>query len=162
MRLRSILPVVLSAIVGAVMLSIPLEGRILDLRFWYTGAEALQYLESLSVDAGRQYWLHELLDLVFMSSYSWAFFVFWPVSGRLANWRALSLLPGALDFIETFGILLLLSACSVLPRAPIATAVSSVTPIKYLAFYGVLIFELVGRLILRLFIEERGSDQTKT
>lgn len=132
--------------VGAVMLSIPLHpefyGRPLDVRFWYSGAEALRYLGSLDPETSRGYLIHELLDLGFMAFYSGFFWSAWPVGAR--RWRRLGFVPGVLDLVETSGIIVLLVQPDLPLRELFGSVIASATPIKYIAFYALLSVVVTG------------------
>jgi len=135
-----------AAACGGVMLSIPQEGRILDLRFWYSGQDALDYLQSLQGEARDRYRIHEWLDLLFMAFYSLAMAGFWkgPRRTRLIPWVA-----GILDFVETALILVLLTqpASSGDLEQALASGIATVTPLKYVFFYGTLFWILSARLL---------------
>lgn len=134
------------AAVGAVMLSIPLHtefyGSPLDVRFWYTGAEALRYLSSLDAETARRYLFHEVLDLGFMAFYSGFFWSAWPADAR--RWRKLSFVPGFLDLVETSGIMALLLVPDLGIRDGLGGIIATATPIKYVAFYASLAGVVMG------------------
>ena len=142
------------------MLSIPQTGKILDLRFFYTPAQALEYLGSLKVggqgDAWSRYWMHEWLDLGFMAFYTMAMVAFWKATPRLDGLRRLRWLPwgaGALDLIETASILVVLSSVDAgtgagAVNAALAGVMAVATPGKYVCFYSTLVAIVVHRLVL--------------
>lgn len=134
-----------AAACGGVMLSIPQEGRILDLRFWYSAQDALEYLNALQGEARDRYRIHEWLDLLFMGFYSLAMAGFWRGPKR---WSALPWIPGLLDFMETSLILVLLYAADGSPpfSIQIATGIAISTPIKYVFFYGTILWMVTSRL----------------
>jgi hypothetical protein len=133
-----------AAACGGIMLSIPQEGRILDLRFWYSGQDALDYLQSLQGEARDRYQIHEWLDLIFMGFYSLAMAGFWrgPKRSLFVPWVA-----GILDFIETALILVLLikPTWSGELEVTLASGIATVTPIKYIFFYSTLFWILSTR-----------------
>lgn len=139
------------AAVGAVMLSIPLHaefyGSPLDVRFWYSGSDALRYLSSLDAETSRRYLVHEWLDLGFMAFYSGFFWSAWPADAR--RWRMLCFVPGLCDLVETSGIIALLLMPDLGIRDFLGGIIASATPIKYVAFYaslaGVVIARAKGR-----------------
>ncbi len=77
----------------------------LDVHFFYTHAEALSWLTSLSPEMTKAYYLNELFDLLFISSYS---FAAWVILQK--KW---AFLPGIMDLIETLSILCYLSFPSI-------------------------------------------------
>lgn len=126
--------VLLAAVCGLTMLSVPQQGRILDLRFWYTAQDALDYLASLQGETRSRYLIHEWLDFGFMGFYSLALAGFWKRHWRL---QMLPWLPGFLDFVETSSIVAIL--CEPERFARLGLLISISTPVKYLFFYGVII-----------------------
>jgi len=83
------------------------EGK-LDARFYYTAEEARSYLEGLS-HIQREFYLYgELVDFWFMANYSWILFLLFRSVQRKSRKVWWSLLTGALDFAETFLIIIYL------------------------------------------------------
>ena len=66
----------------------------LDVRFYYTLSDGIEYLQGLSLDQKRLYFYGELFDFWFMVNYSWIFF--------LVIKKKIVFIAGLLDFFETF------------------------------------------------------------
>jgi hypothetical protein len=126
------------------MLSIPQQGKVLDLRFFYAPSEALDYLRSLSGPALERYRVHEWLDLGFMAFYSLALASFWRAVAHSGCLKGLPWAAGVLDLVETGLILAFLHQPELLVPAPpgpalaMATVMAAATPLKYLCFYSTL------------------------
>ncbi len=130
-----------AALCGLAMLSIPQQGRILDLRFWYTGQDAIDYLASLQGESRGRYINHEWLDFGFMGFYSLALAGFWRGARHL---RLLPWFPGLMDFIETGQIVAILYRPESGPW--LASTLAMSTPVKYVFFYGVIAAIVLDRL----------------
>lgn len=90
--------------VGALILLLPWDLVGLDSRLYYSGAEALQILGSLSFEQRNMYKTFELLDFIFIALYTTLFvrnlshvYGFKP--------SLFGLIPGFLDCIENFGVI---------------------------------------------------------
>ena len=66
----------------------------LDVRFYYTLDQGIEYLQGLTLDQKRLYFYGELFDFWFMVNYSWIFF--------LVIKKKIVFIAGLLDFFETF------------------------------------------------------------
>ncbi len=128
--MRSWIPPLLLLVTAAVpMLLLPTPGS-LDVRFYYSAAEARTFLAGLSPSQAHTYLLHEWWDLLFLTAYSWLF-----VRLLRTPW---AVVPGVFDLIETTIIIAVLSGISSAPIAPLGaiTALkwSSLTIIAALTF----------------------------
>ncbi|MFL5783482.1 MAG: hypothetical protein ACJ76H_02660 [Bacteriovoracaceae bacterium] len=94
------------AVIGASMLMLRTPGT-LDTRLYYTNAEALQWISSLSPEMKETYLWHQYLDLGYLITYSLIAYLF------LGYW---ALIPGVLDLFETIFILLHLERVVMLPE----------------------------------------------
>jgi hypothetical protein len=121
------------------MLSIPMQGRVLDVRLVYSGADALAYLDSLAPDARQRYFVHEMLDFGFMAAYTGMFVSAWRSHPLLVFWPWL---PGLLDLVETSAIAWLLRFPQSESREQLAWVMSIATPLKYFFFYTALAWVL--------------------
>src|SRR5262245_58026075 len=115
----------------AVLLLMPPGLSMLDARPYYSATEALSYLEELGPLGRTRYFVHECVDLVFIAAYTLL------LRQLATRWhlapRNLLFAPGAADFIETAGILILLTMGT--PRSSaIATVIGYATCSKWLAF----------------------------
>ncbi|MES2527552.1 MAG: hypothetical protein V4598_10710 [Bdellovibrionota bacterium] len=119
---------------GIPMLMIGLK-QTLDVRLFYSHAEAMSWLTSLSESQRADYLLNEYLDLGYLLGYTGMFFL---LAGPLG------LIPGILDLIETVPIILHLNHMMELP-----TFLGTISGVKWIS--GV----MVGVLILMKFIGRR-------
>ena len=103
------------------MQSMGLRG-ILDARLYYSANDAAVYLSGLSPEQAATYFRHELLDLLFLSSYS-LFFV-----TLLPKRKWVGVIPGIFDLLETGGILV---ALKVGPRPEIVSWLGWATLLKW-------------------------------
>lgn len=134
-----LLPWLVAVVVGleVLLVSIPPGLSILDARFHYSAAEALAYLEELGPVGRTDYVVHECIDLVFIASYTHL------LRQLAARWRlvlppGLLFAPGAADFVETAGILVLLAMDY--PRSSlVAAGIGFATSVKWLGFAVVMV-----------------------
>jgi hypothetical protein len=100
-------PVFLLVALGGVMLCLGLHDS-LDAHFYYSATEADTYFSSLSPRLRHLYLKTELIDLAFLTTYSW---IFWTLAGRYfsRSYRWMAFVPGIFDLIETSSIILILS-----------------------------------------------------
>ncbi|MBO9666310.1 MAG: hypothetical protein J7501_05805 [Bdellovibrio sp.] len=90
----------------ATMVQIWGSQKSLDIRLYYTAADAKSFFAELSPAETAAYIRHELFDLAFIGTYSLLFF-FWlqRLFPQKKLFVALGFVPGLLDFIETTSIL---------------------------------------------------------
>lgn len=81
----------------------------LDARFFYSAQEASDYLTGLSSEKAHRYFVNELIDLVFLATYS-MISILSLKRGASRFSRAIALSPGFADLAETMTILILLSS----------------------------------------------------
>lgn len=116
----------------------------LDMMLFYRAEDAQVLLQSFNDSDSRAYVLNEGLDLVFLGTYSFLFFL---LAGRLFPrqiWlRWLSLLPGLFDLIETVTSLCLLLTSGLRPPEWLGF----ITCLKWISGAGVLIF--IGASLVR-------------
>lgn len=138
-RLASLIGLVIC--LGAVLLLMPPGLSMLDARPYYSAAEALSYVEELGPVGRTTYFVHECLDLVFILAYT-ALLRQLAARWRLAP-RVSLFAPGAADFIETAGILVLLGMGT--PRSRfLACVISYATCCKWLAFAAAIATVAIG------------------
>ena len=138
-------PSLIGLVIGldVLLLLMPPGLSMLDARLWYSAADALAFLEELGPVGRTKYFVHECLDLVFIAAYT-VLLRQLATRWRLAP-RNLLFAPGAADFIETTGILVLLSMGT--PRSStIATVIGYATCSKWLAFLAVIVTFATGFL----------------
>ena len=83
--------------------------EILDTKLFYTGAQARALLSSFDPMVREQYFRNELLDMLFITSYTGALVLaFYRLFPGKKFVQFLAILPGAFDLIETSAILLAL------------------------------------------------------
>lgn len=80
--------------------------EILDTKLFYTAAQAESFLRSLEPSQWQAYLLNQVLDLGFLSSYSFLFFFLARKYDFKKTW--LAFVPGVFDLIETTTIIFLL------------------------------------------------------
>ncbi len=78
----------------------------LDIKFFYTSVQANNFLQGLSASQAGAYLLNEIMDLLFLSTYSLLFFFLARRFYFRKTWMAL--VPGFFDLIETTTIIFLL------------------------------------------------------
>lgn len=111
-------PVSMLVIAAVPMLLLPTPGS-LDVRFYYSGAEASAFLNGLSATQAHTYLLHEWWDLLFLTAYSWLL-----VKLLRTPW---AVVPGVLDLVETTVIIGALLGIPGVPLAPLGV----VTALKW-------------------------------
>jgi len=83
--------------------------EILDSRFYYSATEASNFFAALGSQKTHIYLKHQLLDLLFLSSYSVIAFsiveILFPKSSKM---KIFSVVPGIFDLIETVSIIAIL------------------------------------------------------
>lgn len=84
----------MSLVITGIFMRILSPPQKLDVRFYYTLADGIEYLQGLSLDQKRLYFYGELFDFWFMFNYSWIFF--------LIIKKKIVFIAGLLDFFETF------------------------------------------------------------
>ena len=122
--------IALAVVLDVLLLVLPPGRSILDARLYYTGADAAAYLASLGADGRRAYFVHELVDLAFIATYTM-------LLRHLAfRWKlprafhGLAFAPGAADLVETASILLVLASPA---AAPLLGVLGVVTAVKWAA-----------------------------
>ncbi len=123
---------------GIPMLMIGLK-QTLDVRLFYSHAEAMSWLTSLSESQRADYLLNEYLDLGYLLGYTGMFFV---LLGPLG------LIPGILDLIETVPIILHLNHMMDLPAF-----LGIVSGVKWIS--GVVIGLLIVRKYFRMYFRRQ-------
>jgi len=142
---RRAAPFIALPILFAIMYSMGIRDA-LDMRLYYTPAEAAQYLSSLSPARASLYFCHELFDLLFLSTYTaLLYFALEFVWGSSSPFKFLGLLPGFFDLFETVGILI---ALQVGPSPFIVSWLGIATFLKWITSAGVILL-LVGRATKR-------------
>ncbi len=96
----------LLACVGIPMLMIG-PPHSLDVRLYYSHAEAMQWFDSLIYDEKTNYLINECLDLIYIAVYTGIFLI---LNGK---W---GVIPGIIDLMETIPIILFLKNGNELPE----------------------------------------------
>jgi len=117
---------------------------ILDARLYYTGDQARELLGGFNASERLAYFHNELLDFLFMATYSALLFL-WARRVLPARFRWIAFVPGVLDLIETSFILY--AASSAGPWA-FFDWLGCITLLKWVTG-GVVIVVLVVRGVLR-------------
>lgn len=129
--MRGLIVLTLSLHVGLGIL--PPGLNILDVRPWYSGAEAESYFEALGALGRAQYVAHQWVDVFFMGTYTLLFTLLCRRYHAPSWLRRMAFAPGIADALETFGILAVLGAYpQVSHGAYVALGVFSA--LKWLAF----------------------------
>jgi hypothetical protein len=114
---------------------------ILDSRLYYSAEEASLFFRSLSPSQMDRYFKHELLDLLFLTSYTLLDITLlarlFPEQPRL---RYLGLVPGFFDALETLGILAVLTGA---PISRIVPWLGIATCLKWITGAGIALMILV-------------------
>lgn len=92
------------AVLSVMMVLIGSDFKGLDLKFYYTGAEALKILSSLSLEQRQRYSFIECLDFIYISIYT--SLLLWNLR-KLGGRRlfCLGVIPGLCDIVENVGIM---------------------------------------------------------
>lgn len=143
---------------GFVMRFLGPQGK-LDGRLFYTGAEANDFLNGLSLVDRGFYLYGELVDLWFLTNYSWLLFLgfryFLSSGSRLIF---LALVPGLLDLLETTAILVFL----IKGQAKISLAVLSLISLfKWIMALGALSFLGISFINKLRLTERHDSNKSK-
>lgn len=118
LQLKIALPALALVALFFAMSSVGVE-QSLDIRFYYSPDAANSFFSALSDIQRELYLKHELIDLLFLISYSTLFFFIlermFPKQRRI---KFIGLIPGVFDFFETSGIIAVL----------LGTPVDAITP----------------------------------
>jgi len=126
------------------MASLMTMRELLDARFYYSATEASGFFAALSPAKAHLYLKHQLLDLLFLSSYSVLSFsvveVLFPKSLRM---KIFAIVPGVFDLIETGSIIAILLGA---PTTIFAGWLGFATLLKWVTGC-LLIFIILSRMI---------------
>ena len=154
-KLQLLLYFILFVAFDVFLLFYPPGSLCLDSRLTYTFNDLQTLFQDLGPKGLEQYFTHELVDLGFLTFYTWLILKAARAlsnSGRLRLSPAVYLLciaPGAFDFVETSGILLLIRAWpNVNPT--LASIVRWSTPLKW-----------TSAALLLTFLAFRARPQTR-
>jgi hypothetical protein len=122
--------IALAVILEVLLVILPPGLSILDARLFYTRADATAYLAALGPKGRHGYFLHEVVDLGFIATYTTLLrrlAVRWKLP-RALRWLAFA--PGAADLVETGGILAVLAVPA---AAPLVAVLGATTAVKWAA-----------------------------
>ena len=111
--------------------------NILDAKPYYSASQALGLLDALGEQGRKAYVMHQYVDLLYLVAYTSLFRALLHRFGWRTWVRNAVLLPGALDLVETAGIVLLLHQYEQAPYQ-LARALGVVTLCKWVSVAPVL------------------------